>query len=82
MRSLSGSNLNRESELSGAVAGRVGTAIGQANRTHQVSWDPRQDHAAGLFVYQQIEAARLDIEQLRREGNPPTAGLRREEMRR
>ena len=52
MRSLSGSNLNRESELSGAVAGRVGTAIGQANRTHQVSWDPRRDHAAGLFVYQ------------------------------
>jgi hypothetical protein len=52
MRSLSGSNLNRESELSGAVAGRVGTAIGQANRSHQVSWDPRRDHAAGLFVYQ------------------------------
>ena len=38
--------------MSGAVAGRVGTAIGQANRTHQVSWDPRRDHAAGLFVYQ------------------------------
>jgi type II secretory pathway pseudopilin PulG len=55
----------------------VGVAIGLALPTFA-----QRTNTPDPEVRQQIEAARLDIEQLRREGKPPTAGLRREEMRR